>query len=984
MLDPTNVQRFLNEIQHETSSSLAKKAREYDYTENILTVFLQRIQAPDLSETDVFLLEKALFILPNYALNSEQVKALIAFLEARGEFKNQSVLDSALLNSASVGNIEMCTMLLGKGANVNTVDKRNGMTPLLYASKAGDLKLVEMLQSKNADLKATDKEGVNALHYACESRDLLLVEFLLGQGFTINDKADNGTTPFHWACKGGSLKVPQFLIDQGASPLTRDNNGATAMHWACYGGQMHLFQFLKEKGLDISDVDNEGKTCLHYVCEGEWTESSETTAFVLIFEGVIDADNNGVTPLHLLCKSGNKKAVEYLLDFPEIKIAATDDEGGSCLTYACLSGNLELVQYLIEKGLDIASEDQSLLFSNACESEIIELIQFLLENGVDTEDYNEDGMLPIHYAGSKGKLKVVRFMIDNKYFDIAVANSEGETLMHYACQRGDKELVEYLLSKDLGFNVKDKYGNFPILDACNNQSSEFIEYLETKGANLLVKNNSRETVLHRACWGENFDVAVCLLKRGFSMFEADMDGDIPWHGIESPEFQMQIVEHLSVVDQELLKMLEAVDSAYQNPEAEERNKQAIQGIFSQWLKPGGEAIVERAFRIPQLVPHLFKYGGDFIKENLKDPEFENNLPFQVIVKFLPLFPIENQRRYLEKLTPDQRAEILDRPITLEEIQLGNAKEALKYLKNEQLPQIYWDGRIEERTPVYFVKQTLNNISPVGLVLLMDDDESKAIILECIRALSEDQISMITPILSNKEWIDTFHAIGVGTLKETIIRSSSPEQLKLLKVNDLIDSRYFALQAMIKEIKPRMKEEISEKEYDEIAERFYKLPLMQIQHGQNELWKVMTKLLDEKPEYKEWEGTFKDLQSKAKEMIKSIEAEHAPVLDKIREIGKPFEVEIPSIFIDPVSLELLEEDCYIDPTIDATSTELEHKYCNLESLSHGTSPISRQPITREPEELEPAPEEFKEKLRTLRRAEEEGSFALKQAIKDLEE
>ncbi len=870
MLDPTNVQRTLNEIQHETSSSLAKKVKEHAYAENILTVFSQRIQAPDLSKTDISLLEKALFILPPEELNSEQAKALITFLEEKGEFNIQNVLDRALLSSASAGNIKMCTMLLDKGAAIDCVDT-DGKTPLLNASKSGSLDLVQMLLTREADLKAVDKEGVNALHYACESGNLELVRLLLDQGFTINDIADNGMTPFHKACNGGSRDVAQFLLDQGVNHLETDNDGATAMQWACQGGHMHMIHFLLDKGLDLSAVNNKGDTCLHYANGGgslkvvqylqgqgldlfAVNEEGETCLHYACDQGNLEIvqylhregldplarNENGNTPFDYACDGGNLEVVQFFLDqgvdpktkdnegrtflhwasrsgnLELVKLLehngldrnAVDNEGKTCLHYASKGDSLEVVQYLHKEGLDLfavdnhgdtclhyASKGDSLEvvqylhkegldplarnetgntpfdyacgwgnsevvhfyldqnvdpktednngdtslhwacssgklelvkllvrngldplarnktgntpFDYACDTGNLEVVQFFLDQGVDPKTEDNIGVTSLHWACKSGNLELVELLVHNgldrnaidnggktcshyaceggnleiiQYFqeqglDLFAVDENGDTCLHYAsggaslevveylhgegldplarnetgntpfdyacdtgnlevvqffldqgvdpkteddnevtslhwaCKSGNLELVELLERNGLDLNAIDNDGKTCLHYASEGESLEVVQYLHEQGVDVLAKTHSGETALHYACQGENLKVAIYLLERGLSMFEADMDGITPWQKTLSHDFQTEIVKHLSEVDQELFKMFEAIDNANQNPDAKEDNAQAFQGIFSQWLKPESEEIIEKACKIPLLIPYLFTYGN---------------------------------------------------------------------------------------------------------------------------------------------------------------------------------------------------------------------------------------------------------------------------------------------------------------------------------------------------------------------------------------
>lgn len=87
-------------------------------------------------------------------------------------FKRSNLIEELLSDKYSEFNVSK--MIEGKG--------RNGATPLCYAAFKGDIKAVEILTEKGADLDASDRDGKSAIHYAAAGNHHKIFEFLAQEG----------------------------------------------------------------------------------------------------------------------------------------------------------------------------------------------------------------------------------------------------------------------------------------------------------------------------------------------------------------------------------------------------------------------------------------------------------------------------------------------------------------------------------------------------------------------------------------------------------------------------------------------------------------------------------------------------------------------------------------------------------------------------------------------------------------------------------
>ena len=72
---------------------------------------------------------------------------------------------------------------------------------------------------------------------------------------------------------------------------------------------------------------------------------------------------------------------------------------------------------------------------SACECGHLEIVRYLLEErNYDIELRDKVGNAPIHYAAYGGGLNVVRYLIDNRGCDPMFFGSDGWTPLHCACK----------------------------------------------------------------------------------------------------------------------------------------------------------------------------------------------------------------------------------------------------------------------------------------------------------------------------------------------------------------------------------------------------------------------------------------------------------------------------------------------------------------------------------------------------------------------
>src|SRR3989441_10498583 len=150
---------------------------------------------------------------------------------------------TALMLAIKTAELPIVEMLVKAGAKVNTLEKFENQTPLMWAAVApkNAAEMTKLLLSKGADVKPralyTDWPnqisseprgqyrpvgGLTALLYASRNGCYDCVEALIGAGADVNVPTPEGVTPLMVALDNDHNDVAKLLLDRGANPHVSD------------------------------------------------------------------------------------------------------------------------------------------------------------------------------------------------------------------------------------------------------------------------------------------------------------------------------------------------------------------------------------------------------------------------------------------------------------------------------------------------------------------------------------------------------------------------------------------------------------------------------------------------------------------------------------------------------------------------------------------------------------------------------------------
>ncbi len=156
-----------------------------------------------------------------------------------------------LVNAVRKRDYSKAEKLMKKGTSANALDELG--IPLIHISaEKGDIKMLKLLTSYDADLSKLNRVGQSALTIAARFGHVELVEFMLNKGVSPNLAGEEyNLTPLIGASVNGSVEIADLLLKTGADPDLIDIiNEAPAMFWAMMYGNEDFIIHLIENGAD--------------------------------------------------------------------------------------------------------------------------------------------------------------------------------------------------------------------------------------------------------------------------------------------------------------------------------------------------------------------------------------------------------------------------------------------------------------------------------------------------------------------------------------------------------------------------------------------------------------------------------------------------------------------------------------------------------------------------------------------------------------
>jgi ankyrin repeat protein len=272
--------------------------------------------------------------------------------------------------------------------------------PLHHAARIGCVEIMTMLLDAGADINAVDKDRYTACHVAIWSDEFDALKLLVERGADLGVADSNGFSLFaRVAFFDRSDRFVDLLLDASA-PL----DGMSKFQLMKLVRSVAVFNRFLARGVNFSAVRDEiGRNLCHYVARNLTREDDLRFLVNVCGDDAVHAvDNRGRTPLHWASSDGNDSAVRVLVELGA-DIDRQYNNGRSALIDAAANRQSSCVMLLIALGADVClvSDDGETACHRAAERQSPASLCALVAAGGDLEQRSNNGETPRMVATRK-------------------------------------------------------------------------------------------------------------------------------------------------------------------------------------------------------------------------------------------------------------------------------------------------------------------------------------------------------------------------------------------------------------------------------------------------------------------------------------------------------------------------------------------------------------------------------------------------------
>ncbi|XP_067653872.1 uncharacterized protein [Haliotis asinina] len=408
--------------------------------------------------------------------------------------------------------------------DVNINDRgKNGQTPIMCAVLSGRMGVFDILVSKKADLTLTDEDNNSLLHAACTVHDVTMLVHMKTK-LDVNIQGKHGWSPAMKAAVNGHKKAFEHLLDPQKANRQSDDKGNNLLHLACHGGNVSIVKHLLQM-FDINGRGNNGWTPVMFAAA-----NGVHSVFELLVSKGADVrlrDNSNNSVLHLACVGGNKSIVNTLLAKTDINCLG--NKGRTAIMVTALHARPNLFELLLSRKADIERVDDSrdTILHLACEGGDCSIVNYLIRK-FDVNASGRHGRTPIMAAALAGKKDVFDLLVSQNA-DLTLTDDHKDSVLHLACEGGNKAIVEHLVtyfegyvqgqkeavvqqtlrlggtvtivnevSGDFDIDVRGRNNQTPLMRAVSGSHLEVYKFLVSHKANPTLMDKDGQTLLHLA------------------------------------------------------------------------------------------------------------------------------------------------------------------------------------------------------------------------------------------------------------------------------------------------------------------------------------------------------------------------------------------------------------------------------------------------------------------------------------------------------
>lgn len=320
-------------------------------------------------------------------------------LDVNPEMANQ-VDDSGvtpLIRASRQGNLTKIDYWISKGAYPNFADNQQ-VTPLMYASLYCNSSAVQMLLQHGARISDVDVSGQNVLHKAAIGGCTELIGFYNRKGLGIDQADKYDRSPLMLAAMNHRPEVTKLLLSKGAEPNLRDHKGRTPLYLSI----MHM------ASPEVAPAARDSMPP-----QPQQLKNSERPP-----AGIIDRTVYFFDKVWTKTKKGGRKALHAT------KKAAVKTKNGFVKAGKASWDFMAHFPDHVREWFDKTPEPATLPI--ATKEDAMETIDILLEHGADPQIASFNGVIPLQVAREKQLFEVIKVLKNSKTKRSGIVNSRSD------------------------------------------------------------------------------------------------------------------------------------------------------------------------------------------------------------------------------------------------------------------------------------------------------------------------------------------------------------------------------------------------------------------------------------------------------------------------------------------------------------------------------------------------------------------------------
>ncbi|MCP4177768.1 MAG: hypothetical protein GY756_08380 [bacterium] len=183
---------------------------------------------------------------------------------------------SPLFSAVVTGKTEVVNLLLQNEADPNFEQPMTQDTPLIIASKKGEIKIISLLIKYGANINYQGVGGFTALNWALLDNNIEIVKLLVQNGGYSNGVENSLGRPMLDALERGNeednFELAKILINHGANINAKLYGDMPLIVWCSKRKLVNAVQFLRDRGADLSATSKSGMTALDYALQSKNTK----------------------------------------------------------------------------------------------------------------------------------------------------------------------------------------------------------------------------------------------------------------------------------------------------------------------------------------------------------------------------------------------------------------------------------------------------------------------------------------------------------------------------------------------------------------------------------------------------------------------------------------------------------------------------------------------------------------------------------------